>query len=151
MHDSLKFEKMLLPNLGKTAKLTGFYFTDTFHENGIKLSKEQWLLLKKLHDKDGQIQNNLAFITNRSKTSLTRLINTMERKGLVFRVISKEDKRINHIYLSKSGKQIFLSSLPVLKKIIDELQENISSKDLAKAIQVLHQIQNNINKKLNPY
>jgi len=151
VNNSVKFEKTLLPYLGKTAKLAGFYFIDTFHESGIELSKEQWIVLKKLHDKDGQTQNDLAFITNRSKTSLTRLINTMEKKGLVFRMLSKEDKRINHIYLSDSGKETFLTSLPVIKKLTKDLQENISSEDLSKTIQVLNQIQNNINKKLKPY
>lgn len=146
--NTVKFEKTLLPCLGKTAKLAGFYFMDTFHEYGIDLSKEQWLVLKKLNDKDGQIQNDLAFITNRSKTSLTRLINTMEKKGLVYRELCKEDKRINHIHLSELGKETFLFSLPVLKKLMDELQENISPEDLTRTIKVLHQIQNNINKKI---
>ncbi|MCK5677150.1 MAG: MarR family transcriptional regulator, partial [Flavobacteriaceae bacterium] len=75
------FENTLLPSLGKTAKLSGFYFMDVLHENNIDLSKEQWLVLKMLHDVDGQVQNDLAFITDRSKTSLTRLINTIEKKG----------------------------------------------------------------------
>jgi len=149
MNNNVKFDKTVLPYLGKTAKLAGYYFMDTFHENGIDLSKEQWIVLKKLNDKDGQSQNDLAFITNRSKTSLTRLINTMEKKGLVFRALSKEDKRINHINLSVLGKKTFLSSLPVLKTLMGELQENISPKNLATTIKVLDQIQNNINKKLN--
>ena len=149
MNNTAIFENTLLPNLGKAAKLTGYYFIDTFHENGIDLSKEQWLVLKKLCDNDGQIQNDLASITNRSKTSLTRLINTMERKGLVYRVLSNEDKRANHIHLSELGRETFLHSIPVLEKLIAELQEDISQNDLNKAIEVLSQIQNNINKKLN--
>lgn len=146
--NTMKFEKTLIPNLGKTAKLAGYYFIDTFHENGIELSKEQWLVLKKLNDRDGQIQNDLASITNRSKTSLTRLINTMEKKGLVYRALSVKDKRVNHIHLSDFGKQTFLDSLPVLEKMMRELQKNISQEDLAKSIEVLGQIQQNINKKL---
>ena len=146
--NSVKFEKTLLPHLGKTAKLAGFYFIDTFHENGIELSKEQWLVLKKLNDQDGQIQNDLASITNRSKTSLTRLINTMEKKGLVYRALSIKDKRINHIHLSDFGKETFLSSLPVMRTMMEELEENISKEELAKAIDVLNKIQININKKL---
>jgi len=147
--NTVKFEKTLLPNLGKTAKFAGFYFIDTFHEHGIELSREQWLVLKKLNDKDGQTQNDLASITNRSKTSLTRLINTMEKKELVYRALSIKDKRVNHIHLSDFGKATFLSSLPVLKKMMDEIEENISREDLAKTIEVLGQIQQNINKKLN--
>lgn len=149
MNNTVIFENALLPNLGKTAKLTGNYFNDTFHKNGIDLSREQWLVLKKLHDNDCQIQNDLATITDRSKTSLTRLINTMEKKGLVYRVLSIEDRRINHIHLSDFGKQTFLVSLPVLKKMIDDLEEDIKQEDLDKVIEVLSQIQNNINKKLN--
>ena len=149
MNNTVIFENALLPNLGKTAKLTGNYFNDTFHKNGIDLSREQWLVLKKLHDNDCQIQNDLASITDRSKTSLTRLINTMEKKGLVYRVLSNEDKRANHIHLSESGKETFLHSIPVLEKLMAELQEDISQNDLNKAIEVLDQIQNNINKKLN--
>ena len=148
MNNTVKFEKTLLPYLGKTAKFAGFYFIDTFHENGIELSKEQWIVLTKLHEKDGQIQNDLAFITNRSKTSLTRLINTMEKKNLVYRAISKEDKRINYVHLTEKGKKTFLSSVPVIKKLTEELQKNISQEDLMTTIEVLNQIQNNINKKI---
>jgi len=144
----MKFDETVLPCLGKTAKLSGYYFMDTFHENGIDLSKEQWIVLKRLHDKDGQSQNDLAFITNRSKTSLTRLINTMEKKGLVYRELSKEDKRINHIHISDMGKSILKKSLPVLSKIITELQGGISADEIRITIKVLNNIQSNINKKL---
>ena len=126
MNNTAIFENALLPNLGKTAKLTGYFFNDTFHKNGIDLSREQWLVLKKLYANDCQIQNDLASITDRSKTSLTRLINTMEKKGLVYRVLSIEDRRINHIHLSDFGKQTFLVSLPVLKKMVDDLEEDMT-------------------------
>lgn len=149
MSKSIDFEKTILPCLGKTAKLAGFYFMDTLHENDCNLSKEQWLVLKKLYDKDGQNQNELAIITNRSKTSLTRLIHTMEKKGLVSRVISKKDRRKNHVYLSKEGKSMFLKSLPYLKVLIEDIQDGIDIKDLNKTIQVLNHIQENIQKKIN--
>ena len=136
-----------MPYIGKTSKFLGYYIIECFQENNINLSKEQWLVLKKLNDKDGQVQNDLAFITNRSKTSLTRLINTMERKGLVYRVISEKDKRIKHIFLSKLGVSNYLESLPILKKIDKELQKNISKEDIENTIKVLNQVQQNINKK----
>ncbi|MCF6222166.1 MAG: MarR family transcriptional regulator [Flavobacteriaceae bacterium] len=148
MKQNIQFEKTILPFLGRAAKFAGFYFIDTFRENGIELSKEQWLVLKKLHDKDGQIQNDLAFITNRSKTSLTRLINTMVKKELVYRVNSKSDKRINHIHLSDLGKSVFEKSLPTLSKIINELQHEINEEDIQRTIKVLNHIENNICKKL---
>ncbi|MEN8124044.1 MAG: MarR family transcriptional regulator [Bacteroidota bacterium] len=141
------FENTILPSIGKLAKFTGFYFSDLFHENGIDLTKEQWLVLKKLHDKNGQVQNDLAFITNRSKTSLARLITTVEKKGYVSRIHSKIDKRINQIYLTESGKEIFKRSLPVMQNIINDLQDGITNDELSSTINVLNKIQKNLIKK----
>ncbi len=148
MEDLLKFEKTLIPWIGKIAKFGSIYFKETLLEHGMHLSKEQFLVLKKLHEIDGRSQNDLAFITDRTKTALTRLINTMEKKELVFRAISKEDKRINHVFLSELGKKTFKEALPVVFKIIDELQSGISQKDIEKTIQVLNQIQINQYKKI---
>ena len=148
MESLLKFEKTLIPWIGKIAKFGSIYFKETFLEHGMQLSKEQFLVLKKLHETDGRSQNDLAFITDRSKTALTRLITTMEKKELVFRVISKEDKRINHVFLSELGKKTFKEALPVVFKIIDELQSDISQEDIEKTIQVLNQIQKNQSKKI---
>ena len=67
---------------------------------------------------------------------------------MVYRVLSKEDKRINHVHLSDYGKETFLFSLPVINKITDELQNKISSNDLTITIGVLDQIQKNIIKKI---
>lgn len=141
------FENTLLPYISRTAKYLSFYFIDCFQKYGINLSKEQWLVLKKLTDKDGQIQNDLAFITDRSKTSLTRLINTMEKKGLVYRVSSEKDKRIKHIFLTELGMSNYQDSLPILKIIDAELQKNISKQDIENTIKILNQVQRNINKK----
>lgn len=147
MSDLLDLEKSLLPHLGRTAKFMDFYFMDSFNEHGLNLSKEQWLILKVLSIDDGKIQNDLAFVTNRSKTALTRLISTMEKKGLVHRVTSKTDKRINHVFMSELGKSYFVKSEPIIKKIKSELQQNISKKDIEITIEVLKQVQQNIDKK----
>ena len=140
------FESTVLPHIGKTAKFAGFCFNEAFQKNNIDLSKEQWLVLKKLHDSDGLVQSELAFITDRSKTALTRMINTIEKKGYVKRVPSKSDKRLNYIFLTNEGKIVFKMSLPVLKNLVENLQMGINQEDLIKTIEVLNKIQNNINK-----
>lgn len=116
---------------------------------GIDLSKEQFIVLKYLHEKDGLKQNDLAFITNRSKTALTRLIHTMEKKHLVYRKISEKDLRINHVYLSPKGRAVWEKSYPHFLKIIKELQRGIPEEDLITVQKAMEQIQQNINKKTN--
>ena len=124
-----------------------YYIRDNMKSHGINLSKEQFIVLKHLDEKDGRIQNDLAFITNRSKTALTRLIQTMEKKGLVSRSVSEKDMRINHVYLTEFGRETWEKSYPFFLKIIEELQMGLSKEDIIKAQKVMKQIQSNINLK----
>ena len=61
-------------------KVIDYFIMDRFSENGIGLTKVQWLLLKRLKEMNGEPQHSLAFLTNRDKASLTRLLTTMEKK-----------------------------------------------------------------------
>lgn len=124
-----------------------YYIGDYMKSRGIDLSKEQFIVLKYLNESDGRKQNDLAFITNRSKTALTRLINTMEKKDLVSRSICEKDMRINHIYLTPSGKETWATAYPVFLEIIQELQQGISEEDILLVRDVMKQIQKNINLK----
>ncbi len=123
-----------------------FCIGDQFIENNIKLTKEQWLLLKKLHERNGQIQNDLAYITDRSKTSLTRLISTMEKNGLVYRVGCEADRRINHVYYTEKGKTIFEQAEPVFLEVIEQLTENLSQEQIELTLDTLKQIIKNAEK-----
>ena len=118
-------------------------------KKGVDISKSQFILLKKLHDKDGQKQNTLAYITDRSKTALSRLIQTMEKKELVYRVPSEKDLRINHIFLTDKGRKTWERSLPFFLEIVNDLQEGISREDLKTVQKAMKQIQININKTTN--
>ena len=124
-----------------------YYIGDYMKQRGINISKEQFIVLKHLNEKDGRKQNDLAFITNRSKTALTRLIHTMEKKGYVSRLISEKDMRINHVYLTPLGRETWKKSYPFFLEIIEELQKGISKEDLTNAQNVMKQIQSNINLK----
>jgi DNA-binding MarR family transcriptional regulator len=135
--------------LGQSTRLIGLRILDHFQANGIDLNKEQWLVLKKLHEENGRIQNDLAFITDRSKTSLTRLLNTMEKKHLVFRKNCEKDQRVNHVYYSEKGAELYGRSLPFFNQIIDELTEDISQEEIENTISVLKKIKQNAQNKLN--
>lgn len=143
-------KELLIPHIGKAAKLMSFCITDQFVAHQVKLSKEQWLLLKKLQEKNGQIQNDLAFITDRSKTSLTRLIGTMEKKGLVYRIGCNIDKRINRVYYTDKGKELFKEATPLFLEVVDQLSENLTDKQIKETIKVLQHIIKNAEKITKP-
>ncbi|MCF2876356.1 MULTISPECIES: MarR family winged helix-turn-helix transcriptional regulator [unclassified Tenacibaculum] len=140
----MDLEKTLAPWLGKTMKMIDNHIQDMFYERKINLTKIQWVLLKKLEEKNGVPQQELAFLTGRDKTSLTRLINTMEKKSLVARIPSKSDRRINHIHLTKKGEQLLKETIPIMEDFVTSLQENISKKEIRDTINVIKKVQENL-------
>ena len=145
----MDFESSVGPWINRTMKMVDLYFQDAFNANDFNLTKNQWLLLKILMDDDGKPQNELAFITNRDKASLTRLISVMEKKNLVARISSKEDKRINHIYITKKGVSTFKETLPVVTKVLDTMQEGLTQNEVENAIEIMKKIQSNISSNSN--
>lgn len=140
----MELKKTLGTWLGKTSKMLGCHINDVLAANNIDLTREQWIVLIKLYEHGGLAQNELAFITERDKTSLTRLINTMERKNLVFRKISKKDKRIKLVYVSDFGKMEYENALPVMQSTIQNLQKNLSEKEINNTIHTLQKLQTNL-------
>lgn len=140
----MDIDETLLPWIGKSMKAIDYFIIDRFAEHGIELTKVQWILLKKLKNMNGEAQHHLAFLTNRDKASLARLLTTMESKNLVARIPSESDHRINHIYITATGEKIFKKSLPVVKKMINDIQKGLTNKERDITISVMKKIMNNI-------
>lgn len=137
-------DNMLIPWMGRTMKALDYFISDKLNESGIELTKVQLILLKKLKEVDGQPQHSLAYLTNRDKASLTRLLNTMEKKNLVARIPSKSDNRINHIYLTKRGDEMLKHATPILTDILSQIQDGISENEIEGIIRIMKKINKNI-------
>jgi len=146
--DNIDFENSIGPWLGKTIKIVDFHLQEALSDSGIDLSKEQMIVLKKLHDQDGLHQNDLALITLRDKSTLTRLLAKMEKKKYILRKQCEEDKRANNVYLTDLGRETFIKTRPVIKQIIDLMQQNISKEEKDQMIDTLKKIQFNFNSKV---
>ena len=117
-----------------------FHLADELLNAGISLSKHQIILLRILSMEDGIPQNDLAFITDRDKTSLTRLISTMERKGLLNRKTCETDKRVNNVFITQKGLEETKMAFPLIINEIDNIQQKINAKEIETTIKVLKQI-----------
>ena len=145
---NLDFENAIGPWLGKTVKLVDYFLQESLNELDLGLTKEQVIVLKRLHDQDGMNQNELAFITLRNKSSLTRLLTNMERNGYLVREQSTIDKRIKHVFLTQSGKDTFLKIRPVLKNVMTTIEQDVTEHEKAQIITILKKIQHNFNSKI---
>lgn len=133
-----------MPWIGKTMKHIDLFIQGKLAEKGIKLTRQQMILMKILFHDGPLPQNDLAFLTDRDKTSLTRLLGTMEKKNLVARIASQEDKRVNMVHLTKHGEKTITELMPVFLEIIMQMQDGISEEEQKVVIGVMKQIQQNI-------
>ncbi|WP_412984647.1 MarR family winged helix-turn-helix transcriptional regulator [Pontimicrobium sp. IMCC45349] len=142
--NKIDFENSLGPWMGKTVKITEYHLHKAFKEQGLDLTKEQMIVLKKLHDKDGLNQNELAFLVLRDKSSLARLLRKMEQKGYISRSQCKDDKRCNNVFLTQLGKEVFIKTKPIIKKLITTIEKGITKEEKTIIINLLKRIQSNL-------
>lgn len=145
--NKIDFENSIGPWLGKTVKILDFFAQESFNEAALDLTKEQMIVLKKLSDTNGLNQNELAFLTLRNKSSLTRLLSKMEAKKYIKREQDTLDKRIKRVYITKTGTAVFLKTRPVIADFIKRIEHNISTEDKQEMIKILKKIQLNFGSK----
>ena len=121
-----------------------------FDEAHLDLTKEQMIVLKKLSFTDGLNQNELAFLTLRNKSSLTRLLSKMEAKEYITREQDATDKRIKRVFITAVGKEIFKKTRPVIKELIQRIEQNISATEKQEMIKTLKKIQSNFSSETEP-
>lgn len=137
-------QNSLLPYLSQVGKQYSALITSTFKEHGLNLSREQMIILKHLSGNEGLIQNDLAFITNRDKTTLTRIINGMEKKGLLNRKSCPHDSRRNRIFITKKGQEQYNQGFPLVRRIADAMENNLDKEEILATIETLKKVSNNL-------
>lgn len=68
------------------------------------VTPEQWVLLVHLWDDDGITQKELAEKSNKDQPTTTRILDKLEKRGLLYRTADPNDRRAFLIYLTNEGK-----------------------------------------------
>ena len=139
----IDFENSIGPWLGKTVKIVDYQLFEAFTKANLDLTKEQMVVLKKLHHENGLNQNKLAFLTYRDKSSLARLLSKMEIKGYLIRKQNSTDKRINEVFLTPKGRQVYEKTRPVIREIIATMEAGITEEEKQLVIKTMQKVQNN--------
>lgn len=131
---------------GRTPLNLNKLLSDKIKSAGISLTKEQWSVMAVLWKEDGCTQQTLADQTYRGRAGITRLLDTLERKGFVERKDDPEDRRNKLIFLTELGKSIEGTVVSVLSDIITSLTTGISKDQLDSFRNTFEKINININK-----
>jgi len=142
--EGIEYSKILAPWLGQTFKMVEDYAICLLNDANIGISKQQWLVLNLLHSKDGISQKSLAKFINRDKTSVTRFVSTLVKKGFIEKVVSKKDKRISELHITKEGLIVMQKATPIIREFAKTIQEDLSLEKIQNAMATFKKIQNKI-------
>ena len=130
--------------IGQIQKLSTKRFVQNSHNYKLDISLDQWIVLGPVWKNEGISQKNIADYCGKDKTSVTKIIDTLEKKNLVVRVSAQLDHRIKRIVLSNKGKKLFLDALPVMEQTRNELRTGINDQEIETLKNILTKIYNNL-------
>jgi DNA-binding MarR family transcriptional regulator len=77
---------------------------------------QMWRVLAALREKDGRRMGDLSATTSIEVSTLTRLVDTMENRGLVARRRDPKDSRAVLLHVTPAGKQLTRRIVPIAER-----------------------------------
>ncbi len=108
------------------------------------LTIEQLHLLKQLSVSKGQTQYQLAEGTNKSPANITRILDRLEKKGLVSRKKNPSDRRSILVFLTEQGESLLMDVRILFEGLNTDLVVGISLEKQMITIDVLKTILQNV-------
>lgn len=129
---------------GKASTAIARRLQKNFKQAGVEITIEQWSVLYHLWKEDGMSQQQLCDATFRDKPSITRLVDNLEKLKLVNRVASKDDRRINMIYLTPEAQELQEKSMEVANQTLNEALQGVTHSQVEIAKEVLQMVYENL-------
>lgn len=115
-----------------------------FHDSGLAITPEQWIVLVLLWERDERTPSELSEATLRDRPTMTRLLDTMERNGLLTRQPIAGDRRGRIVRLTHRGRALRAPLTARARRIVKRLERGISESDLRVTRRTLQRIFENL-------
>lgn len=130
--------------VGRMLGRMGKVFKRELNEAQIDITLEQLGLLHAISENEQDVvQQDMADIMNKDKSAILRLIDSLEKKGLVVRSIDPQDRRKNLLFVTEQGMAVLVKIGGVAAEINPKFVENISQADLDTFFAVAEKIKQN--------
>lgn len=108
------------------------------------LTPEQWGLLKRLWDQDGVSQKYLAERTSKDQPTTARILQKMERKGLIERRSSPDDARVLLVFLTDRGRNLEEELIPLVGGVLSRALSGFTEGEVEDLRRMLNRIFHNL-------
>ncbi len=114
------------------------------NENGYEITPEQWGLIRHLWEEEGLSQREIGEKAAKDKPNITRILDALEKKRIIFRQPDPRDRRKYCIYLTKEGKQLHERLFPLVQNLRQKVTQNVAPQDIDLLKDTLNKIYQNI-------
>lgn len=108
------------------------------------ITPEQWGVLNRLWEKDGISQRKLAEKTFKDQPNITRILDKLERKGVIRREANPNDRRAFLIFLTEDGLKLKDKLVPSAINCMNKAFTGISNDEVEQLKTILKKICANI-------
>jgi len=111
-------------------------------QTDIKLTMPQFVLLFTINEeKEEVILKDMAEKLGKDKSAILRMIDLLEKKELVRRVVDQNDRRKNQLMVTKKGERLIAEFRKIESELNSELLEGLSDADMKTFYKVTNHIQ----------
>lgn len=114
-------------------KLTNFFIRQL---KPFGVTPEQWSIICVLQKDKETNQKELSKAIDRDQTTVVRMVNNLQSKGIIKKIINDTDKRSHFITLTKQGEELKLKLIPV----VQQAHETVTSGLTEEQIEMLHNL-----------
>jgi DNA-binding MarR family transcriptional regulator len=112
-------------------------------KSGYPVAKHHLRILFYVFEEDGIEQRCLLELVRRSKLSIVKGLNDLEKANIIVKIQSEGDLRSNRVYLTHLGKELKTTLLDLVDEHKREMFNNLSQEDMEAYLRVLRGIMKN--------
>ncbi len=120
------------------------YSAAMLKQYNVGLTPEQFLLIDLLWNQGPMSQQQMADLMQKDKNSITKLVDALEKKGLVVRKKDETDRRSNLLVLTSEADGLKMDAKEKGISILDSILEGISEEELKSFLDTLAKLTNNM-------
>lgn len=145
MSEDLRLDDVYIFLLERVSKRFKKYAKAELGTIGVKLSSDQWVVLKRVSERPGTTQREIATSTYKDPASITRILDLLQKENLIKRE-GGNDRRSFGIYLTDKGEELVQKILPTAVEIRAKGLEGISKDEKLLLNRLLKRIHDNFDK-----
>lgn len=110
----------------------------------LKITPARWRVLAVLMAEDGRSMTELAVYCVMEQSTLTRVVDQMERDGLALRRSRADDNRVIEVFITARGRKAFQIVYPVAVDQANQALKGFSAAEFELFVSLLHRMLDNV-------